>query len=102
MEDVVDGFLAAALAVGVEGQTIDIGSGAMVSVRAIVEHLIRLINPQIEPLFNAIPDRPFEQIRVADVTKSQAMIGWSPRTTLEEGLRRTVHWYERRLREGAL
>jgi UDP-glucose 4-epimerase len=102
VEDVVDGFLAAAQAANIEGQTIDIGSGAMVLVRAVVEHLVRLINPQIEPLFNALPDRPFEQVRVADCAKSYAQIGWSPETALEEGLRRTVHWYERRLREGAL
>jgi UDP-glucose 4-epimerase len=102
VEDVVDGFLAAAQAADVEGQTIDIGSGTMVPVRAVVEHLVRLINPQIEPLFNAVPDRPFEQVRVADTTKSHAMIGWRPSTTLEEGLRRTVYWYEGRLKAGTL
>jgi UDP-glucose 4-epimerase len=102
VEDVVEGFLAAAQAADVEGQTIDIGSGALVPVRTVVEHLVRLINPQIEPLFNALPDRPFEQVRVADSARSHAMIGWRPETALEEGLRQTAAWYERRLREGVL
>ncbi len=94
VEDVVEGFLAAGQAEDVGGQTIDIGSGALVSIRTVVGHLNRMINSQIEPCFNALPDRPFEQVRVADIAKTQAMIGWKPKTTLEEGLRRTVHWYK--------
>jgi UDP-glucose 4-epimerase len=102
VEDVVEGFLAAAQAVNVEGQTVDIGSGALVPIRSVVEILVRLINPQIEPLFSALPDRPFEQVRLADIAKSQAMLGWRPKIALEEGLRRTAHWYERLLSETAL
>jgi UDP-glucose 4-epimerase len=102
VEDVVEGFLAAAQAADVEGQTIDIGSGALVPVRTVVEHLVRLINPQIEPLFNALPDRPFEQVRVADSARSHAMIGWRPETALEKGLRQTAAWYAHQLREGVL
>jgi UDP-glucose 4-epimerase len=102
VEDVVEGFLAAAQATDVEGQTIDIGSGGLVPVRTVVEHLVRLINPQVEPLFNALPDRPFEQVRVADSARSHAMIGWRPETALEKGLRQTAAWYERQLREGVL
>jgi len=102
VDDVVEGFLAAARATDVEGQTIDIGSGALVPVRAVVEHLVRLINPRIEPLFGALADRPFERVRVADTVRSHAVIGWRPKTLLEEGLRQTAAWYECRLSEGVL
>ncbi len=102
VEDVVEGFLAAAQAADIEGNTIDIGSGNLVSIRAIVENLVRLINPQIQPLFGALSERPFEQIRVADTARSYALIGWKATTALEEGLKRTVDWYRQQLKGKSL
>jgi nucleoside-diphosphate-sugar epimerase len=101
VEDVVEGFLAAAQAAHIEGNTIDIGSGKLISIRAIVEHLVRLINPQIQPLFGALSERSFEQIRVADPARSYALIGWKATTSLEEGLKRTVDWYRKQLKRGS-
>lgn len=101
IEDVVEGLVAAAQAPAIEGKTVDVGSGTLVSIRTLVEHLARLINPQIKPLFGALGDRPLEQVRVADTARSSAMIGWKPAIALEEGLTRTVSWYERQLRAGA-
>lgn len=102
VEDIVEGLLAAAQASGVEGQTIDLGSGELVSIRTLVEHLVRLINPQLQPLFGALPDRPLEQIRVANTANAAALLGWESATSLEEGLKRTVDWYEERLRANTL
>ncbi|HWP48768.1 MAG TPA: NAD-dependent epimerase/dehydratase family protein [Candidatus Limnocylindrales bacterium] len=95
VEDVVEGFLAAAQAAHIEGSTVDIGSGNLVSIRTLVEHLVRLINPQIQPLFGALSERPLEQIRVADTATSYALIGWKATTSLEAGLKRTVDWYRK-------
>jgi UDP-glucose 4-epimerase len=102
VEDVVEGLLAASQTIGMEGKTIDIGSGMLVSIRNIVEQLIRLINPQIEPLFGAIADRPLEQVRVADLMRTQALLEWKPTIMLDEGLRRTVEWYTGQLQAGTL
>lgn len=96
VEDVVEAFLAAAQAVDIEGTTIDVGSGKMVTVRAVVKHLVDSINPQIEPDFGALADRPFEQVRVADIARTCAMIGWRPAVSLEEGLGLTVDWFRKR------
>ena len=93
VEDVVEACLAAAQADGINGQTIDVGSGALVPIRTIVEHLVHLINPRIEPLFGALPDRPLEPVRMADSVRSQAMLGWRPQTALDAGLEQTVAWY---------
>ena len=102
VEDVVEGLLAAARVPNIEGHTIDIGSGKLVSIRTMVEHLVHLINPQIKPLFGALPGRPLEQIRVASTANSAALMGWEPVTSLEEGLKNTVDWYAQRLRADAL
>jgi nucleoside-diphosphate-sugar epimerase len=96
VEDVVDGFLAAVEATGVEGTVIDVGSGKLVQIKTVVEYLVQVINPRITPLFGALADRPFEQERVADITQSYEVTGWKPVTPLEEGLRTTVEWYRAR------
>ena len=93
IDDVIDGFVLAAHAPDVEGSTIDLGSGTLVSVRTIVQHLFDLTGSKIDPLFGALSDRPFEQARLADITQAQATLGWKPKTSLREGLERTISWY---------
>ena len=97
IDDVVDGLLAAALMSDVEGCTFDLGSGTLVSIRAVVEQLTNLLGSQVEPLFGALPDRPLEQVRVADIAYTHAKLGWQPVTSLERGLEQTVDWYRRNL-----
>jgi len=102
VDDVVEAFLTAARAADVEGHTIDVGSGELTTIRSVVEHLVRLINPKVEPVFGALPDRPLEQVRAAQAARAHAVMGWKVVTPLEEGLKRTVDWYQRRFQEGAL
>jgi nucleoside-diphosphate-sugar epimerase len=98
VDDVVNGLLAAAQAPDVNGCTIDLGSGTLVSVREIVERLRGLIGGQVEACFGALADRPMEPIRAADTASTYATIGWKPVTSLERGLKHTVEWY-RKMRE---
>jgi nucleoside-diphosphate-sugar epimerase len=93
IDDVADAFLAAVVASGVEGRTIDIGSGKLLSVRAVVELLARIIGTDVSPRFGALPDRPLEVEPVADVAVAAACLGWQARTSLADGLRQTVEWY---------
>jgi UDP-glucose 4-epimerase len=98
IDDVIEGFLQAALAPGIDGETIDLGSGALTSVRAVVECLATMISSEAKPLFGALPDRPFEQVRLADTTGATAKIGWKATTSLERGLQQTVDWYREQQR----
>ncbi len=98
VEDVVEALLAAVSVNGIEGTMIEVGSGVLVPIRALVEQLVALINPQLKPIFGALPDRPLEQVRAADTARSHAMIGWKATTLLEDGLKRTADWYRNQLR----
>lgn len=102
IDDVVEGLLAAAKASDIEGKTIDIGSGKLVSVRTIAETLGYMINPKIELHFGALQDRPLEQKRVADIARSNVLIGWKPKIDLEEGLKYTMSWYRQKLDQGSI
>jgi nucleoside-diphosphate-sugar epimerase len=93
VDDVVEAFVASVTTDAVLGQTLDVGSGVLTPIRTVVEEIIHLMRPSVEPRFGALPDRPNERIRVAEVERTQALMGWAPRTPLEQGLAATVDWY---------
>jgi nucleoside-diphosphate-sugar epimerase len=99
VDDVVEAYLALAGASGIEGQTVEIGSGKLVSIREIVGQVAHLVGRGIGPTFGALADRPMEPVRIADVAQTRERIGWSPKTQLTEGLSRTVEWYKEHLGE---
>jgi nucleoside-diphosphate-sugar epimerase len=97
VNDVVEGFIAMGCASGIEGHTIELGSGKLITIREIVQRIVTLIDTKIEPLFGAIPDRPAEPVRVADIKGANARIGWRPTTNLDKGLMLTVEWFREHL-----
>jgi nucleoside-diphosphate-sugar epimerase len=92
VEDVVDGLLAAALAPGIDGRTIDLGTGIMTTVRTVVETLAGLIPGSPAPQFGSVPARSNEQVRAARVDQTRALLNWSPSVGLSDGLKRTIDW----------
>lgn len=92
VDDVVDGLLVCATRAGLEGTTVELGSGRLVTVREVVERLHSLIGGPA-PRFGAIADRPFERVRAANLAATEATTGWRPRLSLDDGLARTVDWY---------
>jgi UDP-glucose 4-epimerase len=102
IDDVIDGFLAAASAPDIEGQTIDLGSGVLVPIRAVVGQIVELMDTEVAPLFNALPDRPAEPVRVAEMSAADAKLGWKPRTPLRTGLAHTIDWYRERLQSTSI
>jgi nucleoside-diphosphate-sugar epimerase len=95
VDDVVDAFLLAALAEELKEDSVDIGSGETVTIRELVERLVQIVNPEIEPIFGDIPDRPLETREVADVRLAEEVLGWKPKTSLDEGLGMAVDSFAR-------
>jgi UDP-glucose 4-epimerase len=93
VDDVVSGLVAMAEAGGIEGDSVDLGSGATISTRDLILELHSQLGSSAEIEFGAVSDRPHEPIRRADVAKSWMQIGWRARVELAEGLRRTLNWY---------
>ena len=90
IDDVIEGLMAIAEVPGLEGVTIDFGSGVLTSVRSIVKHLVALTGAHVEPLFGAVADRPKEQVRIADTERTFLRLGWKPTISLSQGLQETV------------
>jgi UDP-glucose 4-epimerase len=93
IDDIVDGFLAAAQVPGIEGGTFDLGSGTLITVRETVEQLVELVNPKLMPAFGAVAERPMERTHQVDLAHSTEKLGWKPIVPLSEGLQKTIEWY---------
>lgn len=99
VDDVVDGLIRLAICEGVDGVSVDLGSGAAIAIRELVEKIYALMAVGRTPAFGALADRPLEPFRIANVAESKRLIGWTPQVALNTGLQRTIEWYRERFVE---
>jgi nucleoside-diphosphate-sugar epimerase len=96
VEDVAEGLLKLALAPNAEGLTADIGSGSLIATADLVAMICRISGANVRPSIGALADRPVvEPSGAARIDETRRAIDWTPRFTLEEGLRRTFEYYRR-------
>ena len=96
VRDVVAAYLTLAEAMrdGAQpGAVFNLGGGAPRTVLEVVRTIIRLSeHPQLEPVvLGAVSNEIQDQYLSA--ARAQAMLGWTPRFTLEDGLREALAWY---------
>ena len=94
-DDAVDAFLAAAVSAEAVGGVFNICSGVETSVRDLVSLIIQLSGTKAKPVFGAIPYRPDELwTQSGNPALAKEKLGWYARVSLEEGLRRSLAWYQ--------
>jgi nucleoside-diphosphate-sugar epimerase len=74
-----------------------IGTGELVTIRAILEQIVETVGTGVDPDFGALSERPLEIVRKADVERTNDLLRWQRRTTLTEGLESIVDWYRKEL-----
>jgi len=95
VSDTVEGFLRAATADNVLGQTINLGSGREISIGNLALLIARLLGKQVQIITDERRRRPEKsevERLLADNSKAKRLLGWEPRVSLEEGLLRTIDW----------
>ncbi len=92
VDDAAEALVAIAHAPGVEGDTVEVGSGIPISVRTVAARIAELMGASVRPVFGATPDRPMEQERFANVSRTYAQLAWRPSIGLDAGLRATIDW----------
>jgi UDP-glucose 4-epimerase len=89
VENVVRASLLACERDGVAGRTLNIATGAQVSLLQLIEILERVIGKQTKPELR--PPRPGDVVHsYAAIDEARKLLGYEPTVSLEEGLRRTV------------
>ena len=102
VQDVAEGLARLAIAPGVEGTTVDIGSGVLTSVGEVARQIAGLVGNGLGPMLGAIGDRPHETVCAADIETTRRLINYAPSVSLAEGLRRTVESYRLEIAEAAV
>lgn len=98
VEDLSDGFVRAAFTADIEGEVINLGCGMAISMRDLAAKILHLMGDPIVPQFGALPERPTEIWRMeCDNTKARDRLGWAPTHSLDDGLVKTISWYETEL-----
>jgi len=96
VEDTVDAFLLGATVQGIEGGLFNLGTDQEVSIGDILEKILQLTENPNKPVRSA-PERMrpagSEVFRLrSDHSFAVEKLGWKPKISLEEGLRRTIAW----------
>jgi len=93
--DTVDGFLKAAKAEGVEGETFNLGYGDEISIGELADLIIELVGRPVRVVVDEARLRP-EKSEVmellSDNIKARQMLDWQPTVDIRTGLSLTIDW----------
>jgi CDP-glucose 4,6-dehydratase len=82
------------------GQAFNFSNETPVAVLDLVQRILQLMGSRLTP---EVRNEAKHEIasQALDASKARRVLGWSPRFSLEEGLRRTVDWYRETLEAAA-
>ena len=91
-------FIEIAKADNVIGEEINIATQTEISILNLTKNLIEIINPKsvvVTEDDRIRPEKSEVERLLGDNTKIKALTRWTPRVTLEQGLRETVEWFSK-------
>lgn len=100
VEDVAQGFIAAASTPGGEGEVFNLGVGQTISIGELAKLILEIagVEKPIETDRDRIRPQASEVMRlISDNSKARERLGWSPRVSLREGLGRAIEFVRGRL-----
>ena len=93
--DTVEGFILAGTTPGIEGETINLGTGETYSIGNFVQRIQRLMEIDKPITHDWRRDRPTKSEvmkLVSDNSKAARLLGWHPKTSLDDGLRKVIEF----------
>jgi UDP-glucuronate decarboxylase len=93
VDDQVDGLVRLMEHDGPQPGPVNIGNPVERTICELVELVLNLTGSSSEVVYRPLPvDDP--KRRRPDIAKAERLLGWSPTTSLEQGLRATIAWFE--------
>jgi nucleoside-diphosphate-sugar epimerase len=100
--DTVEGFLRAATVTGIEGATIQLGTGRAYTIEELFSACCRVLEVDARPRADhrrLRPERSEVLHLLSDPSLAKETLGWVARESLEGGLRKTAQWLREHLDE---
>lgn len=96
VSDMVEGILKMAYQPNLGGEVINLGSDDERRIIDLAKMIIKLTNSNSEIEFQHLPpDDP--KRRCPDLSKAKKLLGWNPKTSLRDGLAKTISWFQHEL-----
>ena len=74
-------------------EILNIGNSSPTSLKEMINTIAKVLG--VEPKIKQLPMQPGDVDRTyADISKAKKLIGYEPKTTFEEGIRKFVNWYK--------
>lgn len=93
IEDAISATILAALHPKANGDVFNIGTSIETSVNKLVSYIAEVV-----PTANIVhvPERDIDNIRrrALSISKISQKLGWTPKTTIAQGVRQTIEWYK--------
>jgi len=92
VSDIVDGTVLAAERI-TDGTPINLGTGRRYKIKDVAEKIFEIMSWRPNKIIYD-ETKPVGVIsRALDISRAKRLLGWEPKVSLEEGLRKTVEWY---------
>ena len=99
VNDTVEGLMRLMAHEGPLATPVNLGNPNEITINELVERVLELTRSGARVIRKPLPkDDP--RRRRPDISLAQQLLGWEPRTELDQGLRATIDWYRMELEEG--
>jgi UDP-glucuronate decarboxylase len=93
VDDLIDGLIRMMATSDDTSGPINLGNPHEITVRELAERIIALTGAPSKIVLRPLPeDDPMQ--RCPDITRARSLLGWEPKVTLEQGLLRTIAYFE--------
>ncbi len=100
VDDLIDGFIKLMESPPVITGPINLGNPGEFTIRELAERTVAMTGSKSRLVFKPLPADDPKQ-RQPNIARAREQLNWQPQIPLEEGLRRTIGYFERLLSEGA-
>jgi UDP-N-acetylglucosamine/UDP-N-acetyl-alpha-D-glucosaminouronate 4-epimerase len=97
VQNVVEANLLSCKAPGVAGQVFNIACGDRITVNSMLQQINKITGKDIAPIYAESRAGDIKHSQ-AEISRAKELLGYQPKVTFEEGLRRTIDWYAKHLR----
>ncbi|MBF0489155.1 MAG: GDP-mannose 4,6-dehydratase [Candidatus Omnitrophica bacterium] len=97
VEDTAEGFICAGESLSVGGEVVNLGANSEISVGDLAQLIGHLLNVSITIVEDSVRKRPSKSEvdrLMADNSKAKSILNWSPEKSLEQGLKKTIEWFQ--------
>jgi dTDP-glucose 4,6-dehydratase len=92
VDDLVDGIQR--LLYSNETEPVNLGNPEEITILDFAKEIIALTGSKSRIVFHTLPQND-PKVRQPDITKAKRVLGWEPRITRQEGLRRTLQYFQK-------